>query len=160
MFLVKDSPDERERRIRQFLAGEPSIAAVLAAIHLEWTIKRAILKLSSRSTALLRSELIQAYGLDGYKEAWRRELGSGGLPALIGAPLWERVKNAFALRNQIVHGAGGCTRRFAEPRVAALLSAAEIIRQFAEDRGSNLYSRLQARNRKTAGPSSTKKGGK
>lgn len=67
MFLVKDSPDERERSIRQFLAGEPSIAAVLAAIHLEWTIKRAILKLSSRSTALLRSELIQAYGLDGYK---------------------------------------------------------------------------------------------
>jgi hypothetical protein len=157
MFLVKDTPAQRERRIRQFLASDPPIAVLLAAIHFEWTVKRAILKLSVRPTAQLRGDLAETFGLERYKDAWSAELGLPGMPAVVGRSLWHRVTIAFRLRNQIVHGAGGCSQSHAEPRVNALLDAAERLRALAADRGSDLYTKLQVR-RVTRGNSPTKTG--
>ena len=147
MFLINDGANERERRILQFLDTDPPIAVMLAAIHFEWTVKRAILKLSRRPTVTLRGELVRVYGLDGYKKAWSSEVGGESLPNVMGRVYWHRVTVAFTLRNQIVHGAGGCSRVFAEPRVAALLTAAERIREMVSANGLDLFSRLRPRRR-------------
>ena len=148
MFLVGDTADERRERILKFLAAEPAIAVLLAAIHFEWTLKRAILKLSDEPTASLRAELARVYGLDTYKAAWREHVVAATLPQIVRN--WSEVTQAFKLRNALVHGAVGCSARFAKPRVNALLKAAAAMQGFANSRDHDLYSKLKTRRRSAA----------
>jgi hypothetical protein len=148
MFLVGDTADDRRERILKFLATEPAIAVLLAAIHFEWTLNRAILKLSDKPTASLRAQLASVYGLDTYKAAWREYVVAATWPKIVRN--WGEVKQAFKLRNALVHGAVGCSARFAKPRVNALLKAAATMQGYADSRDHDLYSKLKTRRRSVA----------
>jgi len=50
MFLVKDDPTEREKKILGFVPNEPAIAVILAAVHFEWTVRRAIIALCGKNS--------------------------------------------------------------------------------------------------------------
>jgi len=146
MFQVREKREDREKRIHSFLEQDAAIAVLLAAIHFEWSVKRAILKLSSTPTVELRKALVNVFRLDSYKEAWRQHVNAPRLTSVI--TNWQDVKIAFKLRNQIVHGTGGCSARYAAPRVRALIAAARDVGDYTRSQGHDLYSRLAARKNK------------
>ena len=57
MFLVQDSSSSREERIKHFLAEDASLSALLAVIHFEWTILRAIITLGTSPNVVVRAKL-------------------------------------------------------------------------------------------------------
>ena len=74
MFLVSDDSPTRELRIRAALTTEPAIAVILGAVHVEWTVRRAILALGRSPNIVLRVQLTRAHGLDQYKDLWKAEV--------------------------------------------------------------------------------------
>ena len=151
MFLASDPLEVRERRIRQYLARDPSVSVLLAAAHFEWTVCRAVLFLSKRPNSELHRKLEAVYGLPRYKEFWKEELteaeGLGALPKVVRN--WSDVHQSFIWRNRIVHGRDRCTRNMATPKVEAIVSGAADIWQFCSGLGVDLSSRLPVRRRKS-----------
>jgi len=148
MFLVSDSADRREERIRGFIEDDPGIAALLAAAHFEWTVRRAIIALAHEPNADVRARLRRCHGLRAFKDAWREFVAprrGSRLAAVVrdgGA-----LKEGYELRNRLIHGVQACTSEYAIPRVQALLAAAADIRQFAQEQGIDLHDRLPVRRR-------------
>lgn len=89
MFLVSDSLAQRQSRICEFKGQDASIGAVLAAIDLEWTIRRAILALGTSPNKVIRDDVLaNCHGLGRYKEAWGAEVKprfNKTLPTVLGA---------------------------------------------------------------------------
>jgi hypothetical protein len=149
MFLVSDSSAAREARIRAFLAHDPSIAVVLGAIHVEWTLRRAILALGRSPNVVLHEQMRLCYGLDRYKELWHDQVVAPRLPLVVRR--WADLRAAFRLRHRLVHGAATCGADYAAPRVAALLEAAADVRAHCLTRGVDLHARLPVRRKPRAG---------
>ena len=61
MFLVSDDSPTRELRIRAALTTEPAIAVIVGAVHVEWTVRRAILALGRSPNVVLRVQLTRAH---------------------------------------------------------------------------------------------------
>ncbi len=153
MYLAGETPEFREKRIRDFLAREPAIAVILAAVHFEWTVSRAILFLSRKPNKELRHTLqASCSGLQGYNRCWKETvtLATPG-PALNQIVTnWFLVTEAFDLRNGLVHGRNTCTRNTATPHTEALLEGARFVAAFCRNRGADLTKRIPVR-RKRAG---------
>jgi hypothetical protein len=147
MFFVNDGPIWREQRIRMFLQREPAIAVLLAAAHFEWTLCRAVLFLSKTPNVVLREKIAGYYRLDRNKELWCEEVTSsiGGEPLPQIVKNWSVFKEAFAMRNLIIHGRSNCTRNMATPKVEVILQAADDIRNFCATKGKDIYTRLPIR---------------
>jgi hypothetical protein len=146
MFLATEPLQFRERRIRDFLKRDPSVSLLLAAVHFEWTVCRAMLFLSTGPNADLRRQMDSVYGLDRYKEFWRDDLhpvsSVDPLPDVVRN--WQQVR-AFLWRNRLIHGRDSCTRNMAAPRVEVLIAGAAYVWQYAQQRGIDLSSRLPVR---------------
>lgn len=154
MFLVGHKPSYREKRIREFLQSEPEIAVLLAAVHFEWTLCRAILFLSKTPNVVLRDKMASYYGLDKYKDLWRDEVVAsvGGERLTQVVQNWSSLREGFSMRNQLVHGRDNCTRNMATPKVEAMLQAASDIERYCASKGADLYSRMPVRRRLSDAP--------
>jgi hypothetical protein len=148
MYLVGDRPEFREKRIRDFLAREPAIAVILAAVHFEWTASRAILFLGRKANTELRETLQKnCSGLAGYKKCWLDEVVCEATEPKLNHIVtnWFLITEAFDLRNGLVHGRDTCTRNTATPHVEALLQGARCVAQFCLNRGADLSNRMPVR---------------
>src|SRR5215475_13660113 len=105
MFLVGDDSPTREARIRAQIATEPPVAVILGAVHVEWTVRRAILELGHSPNVVLRERLLRAHGLDQYKDLWKAEVvlmrHAPALPQIVRQ--WAELRSAFTLRHRLVH---------------------------------------------------------
>lgn len=151
MFLVSDTQATRHARIRKFTRSEASLGLLLATVDFEWTIRRAIVGCGFSANRYIREAVLaRCHGLDGYKDAWRSEVGrrfpeSGSLPRLMSN--WQFLKEqAFPLRHRLVHGIEGSVGAgFARKRTLALLEASAAIHGFAKMHDVDLYARLPVR---------------
>lgn len=152
MFLASDQVTHREQKIRRFLASDPSLALVLAAVNFEWTVCRAVLFVSQTANTALRQKMRDYYSLDKYKQLWKEEVADPratvSLPELVRN--WSKVREAFYARNVLVHGKDRYTRNMAIRHIDALLEGVRFIESYCEDRGSPLYERMPVRRRKVA----------
>lgn len=154
MFSVGYGSANREASIRKIAKDDRTTAVILAAVHFEWMLKRAILKLGSSPTKALRSELEGVYRIHdvgrqpGYKTIWEREVTPRFKKAALGTVLGRLTaieKIAINARGQLVHGNGTVGQRKAAEAVELFLGVGEKIRSFAESHGVDLDSRLSTR---------------
>ncbi len=147
MFLVRDSSLSREKRIKQFLAEDPSLSALLAVIHFEWTVRRAIIALGTSPNVVVRTKLKNCHGLDRYRDIWRDEVFTKvqlRLPEVV--KNWNGLARAFRLRHRLVHGAiSSCGTKYANERVHWAINATNDVRKICIDNGINLDIRLPIR---------------
>lgn len=146
MFLVQDSSLSREARIKQFLAEDPALSALLSVIHFEWTARRAIIALGTSSNVVVRAKLKKCHGLDKYKDVWKDEVFPNvqlRLPEVV--KNWDGLGRAFRLRHRLVHGATSCGTEYAKERVYWAIDATNDVRAVCIDNGINLDSRLPVR---------------
>ena len=152
MFLASDRAQDRERKIRAFMAREPSITLVLAAVNFEWTVSRAVLFLSKTPNTALREKMIKFHSPDKYKVLWAEEVakahGNISLAQLVRN--WSKVIDGFRARNVLVHGRDRYTVNMATPHVEALLVGAQYVDSYCESIGKPLYARMPVR-KKVAG---------
>jgi hypothetical protein len=147
MFLVGDDSVDREARIQTLLAAQPPIAVILGAVHVEWTVRRAIIALGCSPNVVIRERLLRCHGLDQYKALWKDEVVTvrQAPPLTQVVTRWAELRNGFELRHRLVHGASSCTADYAASRVEALLAAAADIRAFCLRQGVDLHVRLPVR---------------
>lgn len=149
MFLVQDSSLSREERIKQFLAEDASLSSLLAVIHFEWTVRRAIIALGTSPNVVVRAKLAKCHGLDKYKDVWKDEVFLNEqrevkrLSDVV--KNWEGLGRAFRLRHRLVHGATSCGTDYARERVYWALDATNDVRTVCAGNGINLDARLPVR---------------
>jgi hypothetical protein len=149
MFLVKDSSELREERIKQLLNEDPALASLLAVIHFEWTVRRAIVALGKSSNVEVREKLNRCHGCDRYKDLWKEEVFpkiNRRLPEDV-VQDWNGVVRAFRLRHRLVHGVSSCGADYAKERVYWALNGATNIRNECANHSIDLDSRLPVRKR-------------
>jgi hypothetical protein len=146
MFLYKDKQPKRHEHICSFLKKEPVVAVILAASDFEWTVRRAILALASLPTKEVKKifDSERKSGPSGFKDHWKnlvKPRTGDSLPHIL--PKWEIVsKEAFKLRNKLVHGVEGrVTSEYAEKMVDILLDASVTVAKYAEDHGETIFGR-------------------
>ena len=147
MFLVSDASESREIRIQNLLVEEPALAALLAVIHFEWTIRRSIIALGTSPNVDIRKELEKCHGDRKYKDLWKREVFprvDKRLPKII--KNWDGLQKSFKLRHKIVHGVRFYGKsEYTQERVQWALNAAIDVRNFCITHNVNLDSRLPIR---------------
>ena len=158
LWAVSYGVARREAYIRGALAQDPSTAVVHAAIHFEWVLKRAILKLGSSPTKALRDELAKVYILvsrgsskKDYRAIWKREVTPGKKKAALDTVLGNLHKiqsDAMGARGKIVHGNGLVSDAEAIIAVNTFLNGAKKISDFAAVHGEDLNTRLKSRRSK------------
>jgi hypothetical protein len=149
VFKVSDSLEDRRDRIQRAIdEGEPAVGFILAAADLERTIRRAIIALSSGPTKEVRETIEKKYKTIGFYEAgWKALVEVTGKPGLRDAVSdWDAVKEAFQLRNEIIHGKRATlSREHATEKIADILSATAHVTQFAARYQVNLMTRMKIR---------------
>jgi hypothetical protein len=151
MFLVSDTLNDRQQRIRSFDNEDVIIGVLMATMDFEWTLRRAIIALGFQKNATVRNGVLaNCSGLDRYNEAWRQQVKPRfhvTLPSII--PDWEFLKTqAFPLRHRLVHGIKVVTGvQFARDRRDCLLDASKAVVDFADEKRVDLYGRLPVRRR-------------
>ena len=154
MFLVKDASAEREERIKQLSAEDPALAELLGVIHVEWTMRRAIIALGISPNVEIRKALDSCHGLKRYKELWKKEVVQGSLTKsspVIHKSLcevitnWDGLIKAFNLRHKLVHGAGSCSAEYAIEKLDWAIDAASNIRAYCLNYKIDLDKRLPVR---------------
>ena len=143
MFLVSDTIQGRHEKIRSFLDKEPAIAVLLAAADFEWTVRRAILACGRSPMKELREEALRkCHGPLKYAECWKKEV-TPRFRKELGDIIrdWEFFhKNAYQLRNNLVHGVQGAVgRNFAHKHVESIIAASKAIADFAAENGARIY---------------------
>ncbi|MFN3347371.1 hypothetical protein [Pseudorhodoplanes sp.] len=154
MFHVGFGSAKREAEIRKFAAADRTTALILAAVHFEWMLKRAILKLGASPTKSLRNQLEDVFrmqkhnGRDGYKEVWDREVGkrfkNGALGTVLGK-LNQIQSHALDVRGKIIHGNGTVSKSDSDQAIELFLGAGVKLREFAAKHGIDLDARLKTR---------------
>lgn len=148
MFLVSDTSESRETRIQQLLIEEePALAALLAIIHFEWTVRRSIIALGTSANVEVRKKLERCHGHKQYKDLWKEEVFPRfhkRLPEII--KNCEGLQKSFYLRHKLVHGVKSCGKsQYTQERVQWALDAAIDVRKFCSQHNVNLDSRLPIR---------------
>jgi hypothetical protein len=153
MFLVRDTINERHRRIRRFLdSDDASIGVLLAAADFERTIRRAILGLGSETSANIKSKISRLHGLDRYEEGWNKEVRPRFKENLDGQVIkeWKTLKKAFDLRHELIHGT---TRKpstdFASAAARRILDASQQVHDFAAKNNVDLDKTIRRYKAKT-----------
>ena len=155
MFLVKDKSATRERRIKKLLTtNDAAIAVILAVVHFEWTIRRAIVSLADEASVVIRNRLGSVSGLSGLLDAWDNTTFKGTYvekPAtsILGDSA-KGLKSAFNLRNKLVHGLSSTSLEHARSRVHEAIEASCKFRGYCKTQGIDLDSKLQVKRRKFA----------
>jgi len=147
---------------------------LLASVHLEWTVRRAILALGHGATKDIKAEMKSKHGLKDYKELWRDEVVKGASPprprlheliqdrtARFGNSrpvLWTDLIRAMDVRHTIVHGRE-CTAgvSFLRNNIEVFLNAADAIASFVKDSGGDVYATIRRRNRMEKKPKNRQK---
>jgi hypothetical protein len=141
MFTYKETVQKRREKIEGFLTKDLSaVAVIMAAANFEWTLRRAILALGKKPTAILRKKIEKTSNINRYKDLWKEEVVEGvkGLPAVI--PEWADLRESYKIRNELVHGNKGTTGLgYARKRVDVFLSAAEALNQYVISKGAAIY---------------------
>jgi hypothetical protein len=144
MFLINDKQTTRHEKIRSYLQKEPVIAVILAAADFEWTARRAILALGRSPTKTInaRFDRERKGGPAALKEYWKIEVKprlKTDLARIL--PNWgELAKNAYQLRNRLVHGADGSVgNKFAARAVETMLKGSKVIADYALEQGEPVY---------------------
>lgn len=155
-FLVNDSQKNRHAAILAFVNEDESmIAVILAAIDLEWTIRRVLDGFTGSQDKKVVANRLS--GLDAYANAWSKAMlpeGEKSLQDVVGE--WAELKAAYQSRNDIVHGRQGSTGvQFATSRVQRILDASKSIAKYGSERGADPYRRLKRRTH--TGPTKTEK---
>lgn len=148
MFDVGFGSAKREAEIRSIAAADDTTAVVLAAVHFEWMLKRAILKLGNSPTKILRTQLEGVFKMQGYKEIWDHEVGERFNNASLGTVLGRltQIQNhALGVRGRVIHGNGTVRRVDAHAAIDLFLDAGEKLRGFAQRNGEDLDARLRTR---------------
>ena len=150
MFLANDRKEQRERKVWRYLASDPGVSLLLAAVNFEWTVYRAVLFLSQSPNSELRARMGNYYSLDAYKELWRLEVVAGRPRKLLPAVIrnWSAVHKAFKERNRLVHGRERYTRNMAEPYIDSLLKGTGYVDSYCESLGSPLHHRMPVRRKR------------
>jgi len=94
--------------------------------------------------------LKNVYQLKNYILLWEKEVApkyKKKLPELICSSK-KLQQEAWNLRNEIVHGAGSCSRKYAKPKFEILMKAAQDIRGFVRENGLDIDARLKTRKAK------------
>jgi hypothetical protein len=143
-FLVEDTQAHRHATIRSFLTEDAAVIAVLlAAVDLEWTLRRAIYILGQTPIKDLKEKKIA--GLEQYRAFWKKEVAADSseeLGQLIGD--WQALKQAFELRNELIHGKRGTTGRdYAARKVDRMTNASKQIFQFVQKNRGDVGARLR-----------------
>lgn len=152
MFLVQDSSTTREARIQQLSVEDPTLSALLAVIHVEWTFRRAIIALGTSPNVEIRKQLQRCHGLDMYKDLWRDEVfpkTKKRLPEVVKVKNWQNLHRSFGLRHRLVHGASSCGQEYAQVRTSWALAAAADVREFCSVHDVDLDSRLPVRRKRS-----------
>lgn len=150
MFLVQDSSTAREARIQQLSVEDPTLSALLAVIHIEWTVRRAIIALGTSPNVEIREKLEGCHGLKKYKNLWKDEVFPNTqqrLPDVV--KNWDDLQRSFRLRHRLVHGVSGCSHEYAQVRTSWALEAAADMREFCSVHNVDLDSRLPVRRKKS-----------
>jgi hypothetical protein len=145
-FLVSRSQELRHVEIRSFLTQDAAIiAALLAAVDFEWTVRRVLDHASTGDTRLKKDKYVS--GLDSYARVWAETLkAANGRKLQDVVPDWEALKQAYQLRHDIVHGKQGSSGlRYVTARVSCILLAAEAVATYGRELGADPYKRLQKR---------------
>jgi hypothetical protein len=148
MFLVSDTQANPHAKIRGYLDTEPAIAVLLSAADFEWTVRRAILKLSHAPTREIRAELLNCHGAEAYQRAWAKFVTPHRAKRLTEVvPDWVNFRDhGMKLRHRIIHGTvGSVGGDYVRIRVGYIMDASVAVAQFAEQHGKSVYSRLVAR---------------
>jgi len=154
MFLVNDGPSGIERKVRELFSKNPSVGLVIAAVYFEWSLCRAMIRLSHAPNKELRARIQKAHGLKAYRKLWVREVSSVTLQAIVRS--WDDLQKAFEARNILVHGRDRYTRNMASPHLECLFASAAAIWQYCEDSGQSLSNRLPVR-RKSSDPAASRR---
>jgi hypothetical protein len=154
MFHVGFGSEKREAEIRNIAAKDPTTAVILAAVHFEWMLKRAILKMGDSPTSNLRKELEGVFRMekrnshDGYTEVWEREVGKRFKNAALGTVLGKlnRIQShALDVRGKVIHGNGTVSKKVAGEAIELFLSAGNKLRKCARKHDIDLDTRLKTR---------------
>jgi hypothetical protein len=145
-FLVSGSQERRHAEIRSFLTQDTAIiAALLAAVDFEWTVRRVLDHLSLGDPGASKEHHVS--GLDGYARAWTRVfkgVNAKNLQDVVGN--WEALKEAYQLRHDIVHGKQGSSGvAYVTTRVSCILAASEAVATYGRELGADPYKRLRKR---------------
>ena len=144
MFTVSYGSRCREEKIREMAESDPTTAVILASVHFEWMIKRAILKIGLSPTRNLRSELEGIYKLkdnqnhNDYISIWNREVAAQMKKSKLGTVLGNLHKiqrGALTVRGRIIHGNGTVSNEVGVATVEVFIKASKKIREFLEKRG-------------------------
>lgn len=140
MFLIKDTLEQRQNKIRSFLPGEPVIAILLAAADFEWTVRRAIRRFAHKTGNGPGPKLEKAGGLGTYCECWAK-VTTPGLDKLdMVVQDWGSLQKSFNLRHKLIHGAQGTTgASFATPRVEVFLAASASVAKYTLEHVGPIY---------------------
>lgn len=161
MFSVGFGSKNREQKIKQMADYDRTTAIILAAVHFEWMLKRAIMKMGVSPTNSLRQELEDVYRLNGkdgkigYKEIWAREIECGHQNAALGTVLGKLQKiqdRALKVRGKVIHGNGTVGRREGTEAIELLLGVGEKLRKFAHKSGVDLDTKLTTRKKMISTP--------
>lgn len=148
MFLVKDSSLSREKRIQQFFIEDPSLSTLLAVIHFEWTVRRAVIALGTSPNVNIRTKLKSCHGHKAYKGIWKEEVfPKRGQRLTEVVNNWDGLRKAFKLRHRLVHGVSACGAEYARDRTSWAIYACQNIRGFCLKHDIDLDSRLPIRQR-------------
>lgn len=154
MFSVEFGSANREEKIREIAQGDPTTGVILAAVHFEWMLKRAILKLGATPTKALREQLKDVYTIQdrgerkGYKTIWRHEVQPRFKRAALGTVLGclPKIQSvALDVRGRVVHGNGTVSHEKAQEAIDLFLKGGNKLREFALMNGEDLDSLLRTR---------------
>lgn len=154
MFYIGFGSAKREAEIRKIATSDRTTALILAAVHFEWMLKRAILKMGASPTKDLRKQLERVFRMEkknghyGYNEVWHREVGSRVKNASLRTVLGKlsRIQgHALDVRGKVIHGNGTVSNADADEAIELFLGAGGKLRDFASQRGIDLDTRLKTR---------------
>jgi hypothetical protein len=154
MFLAGDKLERQEQKIRSFLFKEPAIAVLLGAANFEWTLCRAMLFLSKTPNRELRYKIGDIHRFDDYKDLWHTELYNidNGKRLAEVVQNWAGLKEAFKMRNKLIHGQDRATRNMAAPKVESMPQAVRDINTYCNTMGYDLNNRMPVRKQQTLSP--------
>lgn len=140
MFLIKDSPEQRQNKIRSFLTGEPVVAMLLAAADFEWTVRRAISRFAHKTGNDPGPKFERVSGLKTYCECWAMVATPGFARLEEVVQDWGSLVKSFDLRHQLIHGRQGTTgANYARAHVEAILAASSAVVKYCLDQGEPIY---------------------
>ena len=135
LFTVGFGNANRANKICDIAKTDHTTAVILASVHFEWMIKRAILKLGTSPTKQLREDLENVYSLrdkgkrKGYLTIWNTEVGkrlkNANLGTVMGS-IYNLEDHALKMRGRIVHGNGTVSPKDGELAVDEFLGAPSV----------------------------------